>query len=166
MIWNWEKVKSYFEEQTIWTSENELYWYRMVWELLTEKGLTIFHDNIDKLSNYGKIIAMVRAYHEFCQAGFEESPEFDIYFSDISEEINEFLLSEASDSAIFEALNEKLGREITFYSLWITAVVGEEEPYSSYGEYVSLIKNSNHSMLNEVTPSKMAAYEWLSEKMR
>lgn len=165
MIWDWEKVKGYFEDQKVWTSENELYWYRMSWELLTQKGQTVSDDNVEKLSVYAKIIALVRAYHEFCQAGFEESADFDISFEDIPEEINEYLLQEASDSVIFEVLNENLGREITFYSLWITADAGEES-YSSYEEYIQLVKNSNHSMLNEATVSKGAAYEWLSDRMK
>jgi hypothetical protein len=164
MKWNWKDIRDYFKDQAIWETENDMYWYHLVWDILFGKGLTVFHDNVEKLTIYAKIISLVRIYHDFCHVAYDESPEFEIDLG-LPEEVNAYIMANSSDQSVFDILKEEFGREITFYSLIITVNSGEEKPYNNYDEYKNLIVASKLSELNDTSVSNLEGYQWLSNYM-
>jgi len=122
----WSDVKPYFEEQTIWVDKNEMHWYQYIWNLLDEANLTICNSLTEKLAVYNKIYAVVKIYTDFCEVAFGETADFSLYLDELNDDevkqavYNELIEDSDSIKTVFEILGIKLGREKTFYSLWIT----------------------------------------------
>ena len=177
----WNDVKPYFEEQTVWVNNQDIYWYQYVWQLLDENNLTVCNSLVEKLAVYSRVYATVKIYREFCSVAFGENPYFDLYLDKLTsdeekQDIYDKLIEDSGTmQTIFDLLKEKLGREITYYSMWITCCSEDFEiefsTYENYSDALSEIMNENYSnalsgIMNEnLSINKLASYEWLTKQM-
>jgi hypothetical protein len=169
----WNDTEKYFTNHTVWVDETAIYWYQLMWQLLEENNYTIFNSRVEKLVVHSRIYALIKIYREFCYACYDENPEFDDDLESLVEDnedgdyyveekrhiYRELIEDESAEKTIFQLLKENLGREKTFASLWV--IHDEECFFDSFGDYEEALSD----MLNDVTPGKMKAYEWLAERM-
>jgi len=172
----WDCVKPHFEKDLVWVDAFEMHWYQYIWSILDEANLTICNSLAEKIAVYGRMFAIVRIYKEFCGYAFDEHSDFEIFFDEVaedenSEEIRDKISELIEDFdfvyTIFEVLSERLGRNATYYSLWLTRpdVLGRE--IETYKEYVGALEDENYvDFMNGLSTPKLTSYEWISEYMR
>lgn len=168
----WADTRELFQEYTVWAHEREMVWFEQVWNILAQKGLTIWNSTVEKMAVYNHIYGVIWIFRNFCMAGFEENAYFAFYWETPFQSILHKL--EADDRAeterIFEALicdsqvihtifgilKEHMGTEQLFASLWATCCPEEiENEEDTFDEDFSLIMSEN------LAEGKHAAYEWL-----
>lgn len=168
----WTDAKGLFQEYTVWTHEREMVWFEQVWELLDQKGLTIWNSTVEKMAVYNRIYGTVWIFRNFCMAGFGEDASFDFYGIDPFQSALHEMVNDCAEAeivfenlicdhkvirTIFDILQEHMGVERLFASLWATCCPdGIENSEDSFNEDFSLIMNEN------LEARKHAAYEWLS----
>ena len=66
------ELKPFFEDNTIWNSGYEIYWYELIWETLKSNQLIDTKMNENRQEAYFLAIALVDLYREFTQYSQEE----------------------------------------------------------------------------------------------
>ena len=173
---SWNDVSKYFAHQNVWTTENEQYWYRHIWELLGDNHLSEYHTTAEKVAVYARIYGIIKIHRDFCYHATGENPDF--LFCPFPEELYEdenivaladndgsvrYLIEEdEAVKSIFAVLSRTLGAERTFASMWVTFDSDIEEDFDDYSAY---IKYLNSILNHDITTGKGAAYEYLCENM-
>lgn len=181
---NWADVSRGAEEIfRIWTSESskELDWANTAWIALGLAGLTNYSDEVQKTLVLIRFLTLGTIFREFCELARDEQFEPDVYNWAEILEINpirlgqvlgpnalnepvhdldlEYAIDELMDqsrSEIVRTLVKSFGNESSlFLSLWKASDGAEiEEPEEDDG-----------LVMNEVTPLKMRAFEWITNGM-
>jgi hypothetical protein len=167
----------------IWMSESskELDWANTAWIAIGRAGLTDYTDEVQKTLVLTRFLTLGTLFREFCELAREEIFEPDVFGWAEALEINPIRVGQALGSDTLKeslddldlegAINELMGQNrcqvvsalmkhfgnesALFLSLW-NASNGAEIEEPEEGDYIAL---------NEVTPSKMRAFEWITEGM-
>jgi hypothetical protein len=168
----------------IWTGQPELCWAEQAWIHLTNAGLTVDGDPLDRLRGYVRLLVLASLYRDWCDLVWDEveddSPEVwlsavevsplhigqllgpDVFpEDDVNEALNVMMARERP--AVVEAILEGFGGVPgLFVALWRSdKPLGQELPVDDDEDVWTDPPETEADILNDVTPEKMAAYEWI-----
>ena len=179
MILSWNDVRPYFENAAVLSDGQDMYWYQCVWQILDESNLTSYYSLAEKQVVYSRIYATIKIFREFSNVAFGESPEFSLYFDELTEDedkqavYNQLIEDDNAMQTIFDVLKTKMGMGITFCSLWITWRPQDlmidgfyEAEIGTYKDYMNALNGDLSNILNfDLSADKLASFEWLSDYM-
>jgi hypothetical protein len=164
----------------IWVGQPELKWVREAWVHLRDKGLTSYHDELERSKVLVRLGTLHIMYREFCDLAFGQGDDSDGYWDD--RDLDPLILAqlfprkqradpdeeeEADDDEgfteelqelsrelrpeIYDALFEGFGGETgLFISLWRTPT--ENDP---------IHQESEAEIVSDVTADKLEAFSWI-----
>lgn len=120
----WDDVYDIFDEVSLWENGHDMYWYRLMWELMDYRKMNIYTEEYEKSSVLSKAFAIISIYRNFINTCFngDEEIEFALNACELNSDIMAFLYNESDVQAVFSALKEELGTLRTFYCLFITCL--------------------------------------------
>jgi len=176
----WEDVAAAASEAfDVWTHKRELAWAKLAWERLSASNLVAYSNEIERHEAAILFLALVGLYRDFCAIAWEEraNPTYSSWTDCL--ELNHFVIGqlvgrdpntdgeEALDHLVARvrpklvcALQQVFGSQnALFVSLWRTNewIPPDDDPEGSERE------PTDDEILNDWTPDKQAAYEWLEQ---
>ena len=167
----------------VWRSQTrkELDWANTAWIALSRGGLTKYSDELEKTRVLVRFVALGAIFREFCELSRDEifdtdpsewadsleispirigqglGPDYQRNsegFLDLESALSDLL--DDSRSEIFDALVKAFGNEsLLFSSLW----------RASDGSEIEELEEEDKVILNRIDPSKMRAFEWVTNGM-
>ncbi len=107
MVLKFEDIKEILQDNTVWTSEKELYWYRYTWSILEKYKLTETKNHYDEIIVWLRLAVLINFYRSFCDLCFEEAWENVYYIGIDLEDPNDcFILGQLTGEKHLSGMDE------------------------------------------------------------
>jgi hypothetical protein len=162
----------------IWTDRHaeELHWASSTWTALQRAGLTSYASGVEKTLILIRLMTLAAMYHEFADRAWQEyfTPDYADWAEQLEMDeiqVDELLgpdeLRDSVDHSLFEDRLQFLvnlsRREI--YRALITYFGDDSGIFAALWK-IQEPEEDEYFILNDVTPEKMAAFDWIREGMR
>jgi hypothetical protein len=167
----------------IWMSESskELDWANTAWIALGRAGLTNYTDAVQKTLVLVRFLILGSIFREFCELTREEPSDCDVDDWAEALEINSIRVGQVlgpgalkepvEDLNLVDAINELMDQNRDEIVSTLVKYFGNESSLflslwkASDGAEIEEPEDDDFVALNEVTPLKMRAFEWITEGM-
>jgi hypothetical protein len=162
----------------IWTDrqEEELQWGRSAWTALNKAGLTAYSNEVEKSIVLIRLMTLAAMYHEFADRAWQEpfTPDYldwadqlEITETHIDELLSPGNPCDSDDTSLFKDRLQflvNLSRSEIYKAL--VADFGDDSGVFAALWKIQETEEDDYTILNDATPDKMAAFDWINQGMR
>ena len=173
----WDHVKRAAGEAfNIWIGRPETQWAKDAWEGIVSAGLAHYTNEIERAKVCIRFMALASLYHDFCAMAWDERDEPELTYWAAELDVIPMRVGQLIGS---EATREGAENEDSEFNEALQSLVNASRPIvlkallerfgGNNGLFVALWRSSGENsdddeeILNDPTPEKMSAYEWIEE---
>lgn len=180
----WDDLKrAPAEAFNIWEGQPEAQWAKDAWEGIVRAGLAQYANEMERAKVCIRFMAMASLYHDFCAMAWDERVEPELTYWAAELDVTPVRIGQLIGQ---EVNTEKTGDGDLEYEETLKRLVNDSRPIvlkalldrfgGNDGLFLALWKSkrlvsddddndeTDEEIVNDPTPDKMAAYEWITEE--